>query len=210
MLYNQDCQPCLPSGRKITVLMQTNTTDMTTKHPTLSLSDLTLTALMTAVLCILCPLALPVGPVPVTLGVFAVFLASSVLGPVKSALACLLYLLLGIIGLPVFSGYTGGIGKLLGPTGGYIIGYLFLALICGFFIEKFPEKLPLQMIGFLFGTLVLYLFGTVWLKKQTGLDFRSALFTGVIPYIPGDFAKLFIAAAIAQPLKKRLKKAGLL
>ncbi|MBP5223079.1 MAG: biotin transporter BioY [Lachnospiraceae bacterium] len=184
----------------------------TANKPFFTAKQMAVTAVMTAVICLLGPWALnlPFSPVPISLCSMAIYFVLFVLGMKYGTLSVLLYILLGAFGIPVFSNFSGGFGKILGPTGGYIIGYLFLALICGFFIEKFPEKLPLQMIGFLFGTLVLYLFGTVWLKKQTGLDFRSALFTGVIPYIPGDFAKLFIAAAIAQPLKKRLKKAGLL
>ena len=113
-------------------------------------------------------------------------------------------------GLPVFTNFSGGFGKLLGPTGGYIIGYLFLALICGSFLRKFPESLPMQLLGFVLGTLVLYLFGTLWLGYQLNLTFAAALMAGVIPYIPGDAVKLLLALSLATPLKKQLKKAMLL
>ena len=170
------------------------------------------TALMTAVLCILGPWALtiPVSPVPITLCSMGIYFVLYILGMKLGTISVLLYVLLGAAGVPVFTNFSGGIGKLLGPTGGYIIGYLFLAMICGFFLWRFPDKLPWHLLGFVLGTAVLYLFGTLWLKLQLSLTFPAALMAGVIPYIPGDIAKLLIALLIAIPLKKRLKKARLL
>ena len=85
-------------------------------------SFLTTTAIMTAVMCILGPLSIPIGPVPITLTNLAIYLAMYILGTKRGSAAVCLYLLIGLAGLPVFSGFTGGPGKLLGPTGGYLIG----------------------------------------------------------------------------------------
>ncbi len=98
--------------------------NMTTRTYTM-----TSTALMTAVTCILGPLAIPIGPVPVSLTPLAVFLSVYILGTKRGTIAYLLYLLIGAVGVPVFSGFTGGLGKLAGPTGGYLIGFILMALI---------------------------------------------------------------------------------
>ena len=174
--------------------------------------EMAVTGVMTALICILGPWAIqiPINPVPITLCTMGIYFALYVLGMKLGILSVVLYVLLGAIGVPVFTNFSGGIGKLLGPTGGYILGYLFLAVICGFFLSKFPEKLPPHVAGFVLGTLVLYLFGTLWLQYQLKLTFLAALMAGVIPYIPGDAVKLIIAIAVGIPLKKRLKKARLL
>ena len=180
--------------------------------PFLQTKEMAVTAAMTAILCILGPWAIniPISPVPITLCSMGIYFALYLLGLKLGSISVLLYVLLGAAGLPVFTNFSGGIGKLLGPTGGYIIGYLFLALICGFFMDKFPNKLCLQGIGFILGTAVLYLFGTLWLQFQLSLNFPAALMAGVIPYVPGDIVKLILALALAIPLKKRLRQGGLL
>lgn len=189
-----------------------NQSQTTASKPIFTVKEMAVTAVMTAILCILGPWALniPISPVPISLCSMGIYFVLYVLGLKLGTISVLLYVLLGAAGLPVFSNFSGGFGKLLGPTGGYIIGYLFLALICGFFLQKFPEKLVLHVLGFVLGTIVLYAFGTAWLKYQTGLTFPAALAAGVIPYIPGDIVKLLIAVALAIPLRKRLKQANLL
>ena len=189
-----------------------STNSKSTSKPILSVKEMAITALMTAVICILGPWALniPISPVPISLCSMGIYFVLSVLGIKLGTISVLLYVLLGAVGLPVFSNFSGGFGKLMGPTGGYIIGYLFLALICGLFIQKFPEKLLLHVLGFVLGTVVLYAFGTFWLKVQTGMTFPAALMAGVIPYIPGDIVKLILAMALGYPLKAQLKKAGLI
>lgn len=177
-----------------------------------STKEMAVTAVMTAILCLLGPWAIqiPISPVPITLGSMGIYLALYVLGLKKGTISVVLYVLLGSFGVPVFTNFSGGFGKLLGPTGGYIIGYVFLALICGFFLERFPEKLPIHVLGFVLGTLVLYLFGTAWLGFQLKLSFPAALMAGVIPYIPGDAVKLAFAMFLGSPLRKQCKKSGLL
>ena len=168
---------------------------------------LVLTALMTAVTCILGPMSLPLpfSPVPLTWTNLVIFLSAYILGCRYASVSCLLYLLLGLAGLPVFSGFSGGIGKLAGPTGGYLIGFIFLAVAAGFFIERFPDKKWLHAAGMAAGMLITYGFGTLWLSFQMGLTFGQGLAIGVIPYIPGDAAKLIAALIIGPVLKKRLR-----
>lgn len=172
---------------------------------------MTLTALMAAVICILGPLSLsiPVSPVPISLTNLAVYFTVYVIGMKRATVSYLLYLLLGFVGLPVFSSFTSGPAKLLGPTGGYLIGFIFMALICGFFIDKWPAKLYLHFIGMVLGTAVCYLFGTVWLAYQGGYSFYAALAAGVIPFLPGDLVKIVLAMLIGPQIRKRLKAAGL-
>ena len=180
------------------------------------LKQMTVIALMTPVLCILSPFSLniPISPVPISLGSMAVYFVVCVLGMKRGTISVLLYILLGLVGLPVFSNFTGGAGKLFGPTGGYIIGYIFLALIFGGAIDHgtrlIKSELPASILGGLVGTLVLYLFGTVWLAHLLQKDFVTALGLGVIPYIPGDIVKFILAMVIGVQLRKRLKKAGLI
>lgn len=177
-----------------------------------SVKQLALVGLMAAVICVLGPLALniPVSPVPISLGTLAIYFVMSVLGMKLGTLSVVIYILLGLVGVPVFAGFTAGPGKLFGPTGGYIIGYIFMALICGFFVDKFGQKLPLYFLGMVLGTAVCYLFGTIWLGYQLEKSFTEALAIGVLPYIPGDLIKLIIAMAVGFQVRKRLKKAGLL
>jgi biotin transport system substrate-specific component len=167
--------------------------------------------LMTAIVCVLAPFSLniPISPVPISLGSMAVYFAVTVLGMKRGTVSVVLYILLGLVGLPVFSNFSGGAGKLFGPTGGYIIGYIFLALLFGFFVEHWKNNLGMNIAGAVLGTLVLYLFGTVWLAYQLNLGFVAALWAGVIPYIPGDIVKLIIAMAVGMQLRKRLLKANL-
>lgn len=174
--------------------------------------NIALIGLMAAVLCILGPLALPipVSPVPISMGSFAVYLTAYILGLKKGTVSLCIYLLLGLVGLPVFTGFSGGIGKVLGPTGGYLVGYIFMTLICGFFVDRWKTNYGLIFLGMILGTLALYLFGTLWLAKLANMSFIAALGVGVIPFIPGDLAKIVITMLVAAPVRKCLWKAGIL
>lgn len=173
--------------------------------------EMIIISLMTAILCILGPITLPIpiSPIPISMVTFVIYISIYVLGMKQGAVSCLLYLLIGIIGLPVFSGFTGGIGKLLGPTGGYMIGYVFMAMICGFFIDRWAAKRVLHIIGMVLGTIVCYLFGTIWLSMQMGISFYAALGVGVLPFILGDMGKIVPASIVGPMIRKRLIRAGL-
>jgi len=175
-------------------------------------TNLTLIGLMTAVTCILGPLSIviPISPVPISFTNLAIYLTVILLGCKKGTISYLVYLFIGFVGVPVFSNFTGGPGKLLGPTGGYLIGFIFMALIAGYFVDKFPGKLHMYAVGMVLGTLVTYAMGTAWLAYQANLSFQAALFAGVIPYIPGDLVKIVLATAVGSTVKKRVLKAGYL
>ena len=179
--------------------------NMTTRTYTM-----TSTALMTAVTCILGPLAIPIGPVPVSLTPLAVFLSVYILGTKRGTIAYLLYLLIGAVGVPVFSGFTGGIGKLAGPTGGYLIGYIFFALIAGWFIHRFYDKVVIQFLGMVLALAVLYAFGTAWLAYSAGMTFGAALAVGVLPFIVFDLIKIVIAIALGRAVRSRLLRSGII
>lgn len=164
--------------------------------------QMVLIALMTAVTCVLGPLSIPLpfSPVPISLTNFAIFLAIFVLGMKSGTISFIIYLLLGAIGVPVFSSFRGGLQILAGPTGGYLIGFIFLALIMGFALDHFDRKLVPIIIGMIIGMAVCYAFGTVWLAKLLSLSFKEGLMMGVIPYLAGDAAKIIIAAIVGPKL----------
>ena len=164
--------------------------------------QMVLIALMTAVTCVLGPLTIPLpfSPVPISLTNFAIFLAIFVLGMKSGTISFIIYLLLGAIGVPVFSSFRGGLQVLAGPTGGYLIGFIFLALIMGFALDHFDRKLVPTIIGMIIGMAVCYAFGTVWLAKLLSLSFKEGLMMGVIPYLAGDAAKIIIAAIVGPKL----------
>lgn len=169
--------------------------------------QMTLSAIMAAVICILGPLSIPipVSPVPITLTNLAIYFTVCILGWKLGTVSYLIYLVIGLAGLPVFSSFGAGFGKLLGPTGGYLIGFIFMAIICGLFFEQTDNRIVL-FLGLILGSLVNYLFGTAWLAVQASLTFSQALWAGVIPYIPADLIKILLAVMLAPPLRKRLQR----
>ena len=132
-----------------------------------------------------------------------------ILGTKKGTISYLIYLLIGLVGIPVFSGFTSGPGKLFGPTGGYLIGFIPLALIAGYFINHFHNKKALRFLGMILGTAVCYALGTTWLAIQAHMGFQAALMAGVVPFLPGDFIKMILALLIAPQIRKQLDAAGL-
>lgn len=173
----------------------------------MSTNDLTRIALMTAVLCILAPvsLPLPISSVALSLATFALYLMAYILKPGQALAAVLLYLLLGTIGLPVFSGYMAGISRFAAPGGGYLIGYLFLTSIGGWFVYRF-SALPLQLFGMFLGTFVMYLLGTFWMAYVTGIAFLAALPAGMLVFLPLDILKIIFASYIGRKIKLHITK----
>ncbi len=173
--------------------------------------ELALIGLMTSLLCTLGPLSVPIpfSPVPISLTNLGIYFALYALGMKRGCISYLIYLLMGFIGVPVFSAFTGGPARLLGPTGGYLIGFILMALLSGFCIDKRPSHPLTCFLGMAAGTLVCYLFGTVWLAEQAQLSFSGALAAGVIPFLPGDLVKILIAMAAGPVIRRRLQSAGL-
>ncbi len=185
------------------------TENYTSKSST-GVHQLALTAVMAAVICVMGPFALPIGPVPMTLANLGIYLAAYILGSRRGTISCLIYLLIGFIGVPVFANFTAGAGKLLGPTGGYLIGFILMAFVTGYFAEKFPDKILLKFFGMIAGTALTYAVGTAWLAYQSGMSFGTALAAGVIPFIPGDALKMVISILLGKPIRMQLIRSGLL
>lgn len=175
---------------------------------TIRTKQLALTGLMTAAICIAAPFSIPipVSPVPLTLTNLVIYITVYMLGTKLGTTSCIIYLLLGAAGLPVFSAFSGGLGKLAGPTGGYLIGFVFLALIQGSLMKLRPGRQPAAVAGMVLGTAVCYTFGTVWLGVQSGLTFSAALSVGVLPYLPGDAVKIIAAAVLGPKLQAAVKR----
>ena len=179
-----------------------------TNKSKLTVLTITRVALLAAVICVLGPLSIhiPISPVPISLGILGIFLAVYINGWLYGTLSVLIYLLIGFVGVPVFSDFTAGITKLAGPTGGYMLGYIPLALIAGFFIAKFENKIPMHVLGMILGTIVCYAFGTAWLAISLKMSLPAALMAGVVPYIPADIIKMVIAIGIGIPVRNAIRK----
>lgn len=180
------------------------------KKKKISVYRLTFMALMTAVMCVLGPIALPVGPVPFSLMTMVIYLTVYVLGMWTGTGSCCLYVLMGVIGLPVFTGYTGGLSKLAGPTGGYIIGYCFMALIGGMILEKVHRKLVLTLLGWAAATAIEYAFGTVWFMVLTHSSLTYALTICVIPFLLGDAVKIAVGTLLGRAVRTALLRGGIM
>lgn len=193
--------------RKETMIMSNKTSVQTTTRFTTF--QIALVALMTAVTCIMGPLSIPIpiSPVPISLTNLAIYFITCILGWKLGTLSYILYLCIGLAGLPVFSSFSSGFGKLFGPTGGYLIGFIFLAILSGICFEQTNNKIW-QFLGLILGTAVCYLFGTGWLCYQADLTFYQGLWAGVIPYIPGDLVKIILAILFAPIIRRRLETAG--
>lgn len=177
---------------------------------TLLIKDLVFIALNAAIICVLAPISLTVNLVPFTLATLALYLCTAISGAKRGTLSVLIYILIGAIGVPVFSGFTGGIHKLVGLTGGYIVGYIFCALAEGVLIDRFPSKLWMYPAAMAIGTVLLYAFGTLWFMVVGGKALIPALTACVIPFLPFDLLKILVASGVAYPVRRQLTKRGLL
>jgi biotin transport system substrate-specific component len=139
-------------------------------------------------------LSIPIGPVPIVLQNFFVLLCGLLLGARWGLAAVGIYLLGGICGLPIFAGGLGGIGRIFGPTGGYLLGYLPAVAVVGALSQAFGRRVAGDAAALIAGSLIVYLCGVPWLKIVTGLTWQKALAVGMIPFLIGDILK--IAAAI--------------
>lgn len=148
--------------------------------------------------------------IPFTLQTFAVCLATALLGTKRGTVTVIVYILLGLVGVPVFSGFKGGPGALFGTTGGYIIGFIFTAIIVGLITDKFGKSVPVLAISMALGIIVCYVFGTIWFinvytntKEPVGI--MTALSWCVFPYLIPDAVKIALAVFLTKRLDKFVK-----
>lgn len=169
-------------------------------------TKLTRISLMTSIICILAPISipLPISPVPITLGTFALYLSLYILNTKEAVFSTLMYLFLGSVGLPVFSGYGSGFSRFFGAGGGYLLGYIFLVAIGGYFVNKYESKPVLQILGSFIATVVTYIIGAFWLAKFTNVSFIATIPTGILIYLPLDIVKMILACYVGRNVKARI------
>ena len=188
--------------------MEASKQPQSTSRPTARFStrQMVMTALMAAVICVLAPMSIPIGEVPISLTNLAIYFILYILGWRLGSLSYVVYMLVGVAGAPVFSGFTGGLGKLLGMTGGYIIGFLPMAIIAGLAIDHSRSRI-VHLLGMILGTIVCYALGTAWFCVLSGMGVMPALATCVFPVIPLDLLKMAAAIAVGPMLRRRIVQA---
>ena len=172
--------------------------------------DLTYIALFAVLIAVCSWVSIFISSVPFTLQTFAVFAALGMLGGRRGTYAVLVYLLLGAVGLPVFAGFKGGLGALLGTTGGYILGFLGSALVYWLLTKLLGDSFPVMVFAMLVGLLVCYAFGTAWFmavytRTNGPLTWMAALSWCVFPYILPDVCKLALALLLSRSVGKYVK-----
>lgn len=158
--------------------------------------------LFAAVTAVLAQISIPLGAVPFSLGILGAMLAGVSLEPRHAFFSQLCYLLLGAAGAPVFAQFQGGLQRLLGPTGGYLIGYLVMAPVISLICRSESLRFGRALIAALCGTLCCYAFGAAWLAFSTGIGAKAAVLTGVLPFLPLDAVKAALAAAAGPRLRR--------
>jgi len=168
----------------------------------INIRQMTLISLFAALTAVGAFISVPFYPVPLTLQTLFTLLAAMTLGSVMGASSQIIYVLLGLIGLPVFAGFKAGIGILFGPTGGFLFGFIFSAYIIGKLIELKKEKNIFYyfLAGFL-GIVIIYFIGVIQLSLVTGMGMKKALFVGALPFLPGDILKIIAASSITYKLR---------
>jgi biotin transport system substrate-specific component len=141
--------------------------------------------------------AFPIGPVPITLQVLFVLLSGGLLGPKWGPVSMGLYLLLGLVGLPVFAGGTSGIGHLLGPTGGYMVGFVLSSFVVGLMMTR-TRSLPWVLLAMVVALMTIYGLGICWLSLAARMPLSRALAVGLLPFLPADALKVVIAALVVS------------
>lgn len=167
-------------------------------------------ALFAAIIGILAQVTIPLPLVPITGQTLAVGLAATILGSRYGTLSVILYALIGAVGVPVFSEMSGGFGVIVGPTGGFIIGFIPAAFVTGIILEKTKFTVVNGMIANTIGMLITLSIGTVWLKFAVNLSWTAAFTSGFLPFIVVGLIKAFLASWIGITVYKRLVSAKLL
>ncbi len=169
------------------------------------IKNLTVRAILAAAICVIAPICIPTGSVPVTAATLIIFIISACTDISFSLPAVLLYIALGAFGLPVFSGFSGGFHILAGVTGGFILGYIPCTCAISLICSKFSEKKFVFPLSMLLGTFICYICGTAWHCFVTDSSLISSAAVCILPFIPGDIIKIAAASAISISLRPRLR-----
>ena len=165
-------------------------------------------AMFTALIIIGGYISIPIGPVPIVLSDFFVMLAGLFLGWRWGLASVLLWLFLGAIGLPVFAGGRAGLAVFMGPTGGFLLGYVLLVLSVGFLAGTGKPSALRNTLAIIIGNALLYPVGILWLKMLLNLNWAAAISAGLLPFIPGTVIKLIAAVALGQTVLPRFRQSA--
>ena len=171
--------------------------------------NLVLAALFAALTAVCSQIQIPLPMVPINLALFAVHLCGALLGAKWGALSMTAYTLLGVVGAPVFSGFSSGPAVLFGKTGGYILGYILCALLVGLLSRRIGYTVKGLVIAMAVGVAACYVFGTIWFMVITGMSLQLSLTYCVLPFLPGDAVKIALATLLALRLRKPLQAMGI-
>lgn len=171
----------------------------------LSTRSLLLCALFAALMAVCSQLSIPLPMVPINLALLAALLGGALLGPKLGAAAIGVYVLVGLMGVPVFASFGAGPGTLFGKTGGYIIGYILAAFLTGLLAGK-GKGYWRTCLAMVVGTLACYLFGTAWFMQVTGMELWLSLTYCVLPFLPGDGLKILAAAWLSRRLRPHVEE----
>lgn len=180
------------------------------KNQSKRLRVITNCAIFSALTAILAQVEIPLPLIPISGQKLAVGITATILGSRQGALAMICYAALGAIGLPVFAGFSGGPQVLVGPSGGYIFGFIATAFITGFILEKTRFTIPMALLANTIGMFVTLFFGTIQLKVVLDMSWSAALAAGVYPFLIVGFIKAFLASWIGITVRKRLIQANLI
>ncbi len=173
------------------------------------LKQMVLCALFAALMAVCAQISFAVGPVPITLSMLPVFLCAALQKKQYAALTMVVYALMGLVGLPVFSNFGAGPAKLLGATGGYILGYIPCAFVTALLIQRLGRAWWKQALAMVVGLMVCYAFGTAWFMLTKGTGLMASLSACVFPFLPGDALKIALAVMLAQRLHGPMQQMGM-
>ena len=167
---------------------------------------LTMCAIFAALSAVLSPISIPIGAVPINFIHISIFLAAGLLGAKYGTISQVVFVLLGTIGLPVFSGFRGGVGVIAGYTGGFIIGYIGCAFVTGILIDRFGTGMKVLIPAMYAGWLVTYALGIMWYVFVTNTGIFAAVSACVLPFLLGDFCKTMLSAVLIHRIRPILQK----
>ncbi|MDI3480501.1 MAG: biotin transport system substrate-specific component [Tepidanaerobacteraceae bacterium] len=175
-------------------------------QPFIQTREIPFIGLFAALTAVLSYIEIPLPVVPITAQTLGVMLAGSLLSPIPAFLSMVLFLLLGVIGLPVYAGGASGIGTIFGPTGGFLLSWPVAVFVMAHLMKRFkPSFRNVFIINIVGGILVVYGIGVPYLARIAHLNFTSALTVGALPFIPGDLAKAFISTTVSLAIRKANK-----
>ncbi len=175
--------------------------------------NLVLCGVCAAIMAVLSPIPFSIGAIPITLGFFAAFICSGVLPPKLSVMTQIVYLLLGAIGLPVFSNFGGGLQKLVGPTGGFLLGYPIMAFAISFLLDCYDNRIRRgevlrivwTVMTLVVGTVIGHACGALWYSGRMHVTIAQALMTATVPFLPAEVIKIVAATVLLPILRKRIR-----